>query len=264
MPRYVYDPIDEAMCEFTFAPPVSSEQWDLTLPGRIQQHERLSKVYVGPSRQQNVQQIFAGVVPTPNAVPNFAVSTALLRVLLPTANAKALLGIGPNTLSISSLREYEGWDENFKVRIREALNAYYTIVHPTAITRIVLKYVNRIVAPATGGYQAANYLNDITPTLEATPENAPPITARLDAYQFRKEFTMGDQTKIYVTQATLQPADPANTSEFILDIEVVWDNTPTATADEAMTRIEQLHTIEGAVFEACITERARRLFNGTP
>ena len=83
MSSYLHDPIDEAMCEFTFAPASPSAQWDLTLPGRIQQHERLSKVYVGPSRQQTAQQITAGLVDAPNASPNVAISTVLLRVLLP-------------------------------------------------------------------------------------------------------------------------------------------------------------------------------------
>ena len=119
------------MCGSTFAARRKSvSQWDLTLPGRMQQHNDLKSVYNGKPREQQIQQIMAAQLQA-NA-PNIAVSSALLRVLLPTQDGKAVLGIGPNTLSISSLREYEGW-KHLKPRISIALKAYQETAHTTGI-----------------------------------------------------------------------------------------------------------------------------------
>ena len=259
MPKYKHAPIEEAMCEFTFAPFNPAAQWDLTLPGRVQQHPSLKDIYNGVSRQQHVQQFFAEQ-PAQNTAPNLALATALLRVLIPTADGKAILGVGQNTLSISSLREYEGWDQ-FEPRIRTALDAYREVAQPTQILRITVKYINRIIVPNPNATAAAEYLDDIQPTRTAKIEDSDrEITATLTAYHYRKEFKSDDHIKIIVTQATLQPSTP-NTSEFLLDIETVYDQAEFTDFDQAMEKVDRLHAVEGAIFESFITEAARKLFN---
>ncbi len=259
MPKYKHAPIEEAMCEFMFAPSNMAAQWDLTLPGRVQQHPHLRGIYNGVSRQQHVQQIVAEQA-APNTVANIALATALLRVLIPTADGKAVLGIGQNSLSVSSLREYEGW-EKFKPRIRIALDAYREVAQPTQILRITVKFINRIIAPKPHATTAAEYLGDIQPTHTAKIEGTEKeIAATLTAYHYRKEFASNDHVKIVVTQATLQPSAPS-TSEFLLDIETVYDHAALTDFGEAMEKVERLHAVEGAIFESLITEAARNLFN---
>ncbi|MGB8982655.1 MAG: TIGR04255 family protein [Anaerolineales bacterium] len=261
MPKYKNAPIEEAMCEFTFATEGVAAQWDLTLPGRVQQHHALKDVYNAPSRQQQVQQFVADQT-EPNATTNISLSSALLRVLIPTTNNKAVLGIGSNTLSISSLRDYEGWTA-FRPRISTALGAYEEVAKPQEITRINLKYINRIIAPKPEAITASEYLDDISPYREAKIETTGELLkASLTAYHYRKEYTSQNNVKIFVTQATLQPADPKN-SEFLLDIETVWDRQPITDFVEAMEKVELLHAMEGAIFESFITDAARSLFNGT-
>jgi hypothetical protein len=41
MPKYKNAPIEEALCEFRFAPEQGNPEWDLTLPGRLQVQEAL-------------------------------------------------------------------------------------------------------------------------------------------------------------------------------------------------------------------------------
>ena len=73
MPKYKHAPIEEAMCEFMFAPSKMAGQWDLTLPGRVQQHPHLRVIHNGVSRQQHVQQIVAEQA-APNTVANIALA----------------------------------------------------------------------------------------------------------------------------------------------------------------------------------------------
>ena len=254
--RYKNPPIEEAMCEFTFVTTAPGAQWDLTLPGRVQQHEDLKNVYIGPSRQQHVQQVIAEAT-SPNTLATFALSTALLRVILPTPDNSAVLGIGPNTLSISSLKPYEGWTR-FRPRILAGLAAYRSVAKPPQIERMILKYVNRIIAPHPGAATAARYLADIGPTHDVVVEDGATLSTRLNAYNYRKEFIAPDATKIVVTQATIEPGNAA-TSEFLLDIEILWDQR--LSFEDAETKLEALHATEGAIFESFIKDDARSLFD---
>ena len=259
MPKYKHAPIEEAMCEFTFASSNPAVQWDIALPGRVQQHPSLKDIYNGVSRQQHVQQV-TGEKPDPNTSANSAVATALLRVLIPTSDGKAIIGIGQNRLSVSSFREYEGWN-NFKPRIQTALEAYREVAQPTQILRIAVKYINRIIAPKPNAATAAEYLDDIQPTHTARIEGSDrEIMATLTAYHYRKEFKSDDHIRTIVTQATLQPSMP-NTSEFLLDIETVYDQAGLDDFDEVMGKVDRLHAVEGAIFESFITDAARELFN---
>ena len=48
--RYGNPPIEEALVEFRFAP---GQEWDLTIPGKLHQHELIGAEYSGKPRQQN-------------------------------------------------------------------------------------------------------------------------------------------------------------------------------------------------------------------
>ena len=244
------------MCEFAFARRTAGAQWDLTLPGRVQQHNDLRDVYNGPSRQQHVQQIAAE--PTlPNVAASFALSTALLRVILPTADNSAVLGIGPDTLSNSSLKPYEGWAK-FRPRILTALAAYRSIAQPSHIERMTLKYINRIVVANSSAVAAARVLADVAPSHDVVLADGATLSAVLKAYNYRKELVAPDKTKIIVTQSTIEPAEPT-AAEFLLDIEILWDQR--LSFENATPKLDSLHSIEGATFESFVKDEARSLFD---
>ena len=257
MPKYKNAPIEEAMCQFSFGTSPPSQPWDLTLPGRMQQHDSIRNIYSAPSRQQIIQEIIADQ--TPNAQPSIALASGLLRVQLPSPDNKSILGIGANTLLISVLREYEGW-QLFKPRIQSALNAYFDVAKPPSITRVGIRYINRIVTPKPLAAEVDTYLTNIIPRLCAHIPGLPPITAALRAFHARNEFVTPDNIKVLVTLATLQPMDPA-TSEYLLDIDTTFDQAPSRNVDDAMSLSERLHTLEGAIFEGLITDAARSLFD---
>ena len=57
MPSYKNPPIEEALCEFTFALPNSAPPWDLALPGKYQMHDSIREIYAGTVKQQMMQTI---------------------------------------------------------------------------------------------------------------------------------------------------------------------------------------------------------------
>ena len=261
MPDYLNPPIEEALCELTFAASAPTGQWDLTLPGRMRVHDRIKDIYIGPPRQQHVQEFISGPAGPDAIQPSVALSTALLRVLLPTADGKAMLGIGPNTLVVSVLRPYEGWDDKFRDRIEQAVAVYHEVAKPPPVMRIALKYINRLIVPVPGTGRVDDYLTDVHPALTGTTKTGKNIKASLSAFNMRKEYATTDGARVIVSQATIDPQNKLRDSEYLLDIEIVWERAPLSSIADVMSRIDHLHLVEGAVFETLVKPPARELFN---
>ena len=257
MPKYKDAPIEEAVCEFQFAPNQGNPEWDLTLPGRLQVQDAL-KEYSAPSRQQHVQTIAAG---NTKGQPEVTIQNTLFRVQLPTKDGRAILSIGHNTLGVNVLRPYEGWDK-FRPRILNALNVYSHIAEQKVVYRIGLRYINRIITPAVGASSASSFLTGVQTTIEARTEAQVKVQGSLTAINTRHEFKTSDDVKVFITHATINPATP-KTSEYLLDIDVVWDHQPLDGIDQITPVLDKLHDIEGGVFETLITDEARKLFNAT-
>jgi uncharacterized protein (TIGR04255 family) len=237
--QYKNPPIEEALCEFMFASTATGQQFDLTVPGRLKMHPSM-KEYSGEPRTQNIPRISANMPPT-----------IALRVQLPTADGRRLVSIGHNTLAISVLRPYDGW-ENFKLRIEHVLDAYFEAISPFAVVRIGVKYVNRILVRNAVAHPAS--------FLTGLPTEDKISDARLANFTQFTEFVRTDQIKVLVTQATLQPI-AQDTTEYLLDIDTIWDHRELGSRTEIIDMIERLHDIEGAAFEALITNEARSLFD---
>jgi uncharacterized protein (TIGR04255 family) len=76
----------------------------------------------------------------------------------------------------------------------------------------------------------------------------------------RGEYVRHDGLKVIVTQATLQPTVP-DTTEYLLDIDTLWDKEPLDDHEAIMSAVDKLHEIEGATFEGLITDESRTVFD---
>jgi uncharacterized protein (TIGR04255 family) len=243
--NYHNPPIEEAICEFTFGAQESGK-FDFTLPGKLQSHPNLKDEYVGEVRTQNVQKIIAN----PNE-PSISVHDSISRIQLPTIDGKRLVSVGSNILGVSVLKPYEGWND-FKPRIRKALEAYYEVAKPSFLTRIGIRYINRIVISQTGVDPKCYLANVLTSYPEANQV--------LTSFLYRSEYVKADNTKIIVTQATLRPVDD-ETTEYLIDIDSIWDHASVHDIESTMEITEKLHISEGEAFEKTITDASRRLFD---
>lgn len=240
--NYRNPPIEEAICEFLFA---SSPQQgiDFALPGKLQSHPKLKDIYQGAVRAQNLQTVIGGEGP-------LAIQTALHRIQLPSRDEKRIIAIGPNSISVSTLKPYDGW-ANFKPRIADVITAIFEIVGNTTIVRIGLRYINRIVV--TQGGRVGDYLVGV-------PPHYPSLRGELTSFLYRSEYLCEDKSKVIINQGSLHPSTPG-ASEFLLDIDVLRENAEFRDVGELMQEADRLHALEGGVFEGLITEQSRRLFD---
>ena len=76
------------------------------------------------------------------------------------------------------------------------------------------------------------------------------------------EYLRDDGSRVIVTQVTLQATNP-ETTEYLIDVDTLWNAGPIEGLDAMMAKADELHGIEGAAFETLITDRARELFDAS-
>ena len=162
-----------------------------------------------------------------------------LRVQLPTKDGTRLVNIGMNTLSINVLKPYDGWTL-FRLRIERALPAYYDVAGQKTVTRVGVRYINRIVVEYPGA-NSADYFGFILPQESG-------LGAKLTNFTKRSEYVAEDQTKILITHATIAPSAPG-TTEFVLDIDTILDGRLLEPLEDTLAAAETLHATEGRTFE---------------
>ena len=235
--NYKTPPIHEAVVEFQF---VSSEERDPTIPGKFQLHKLIGDQYQG---KPEVHRKYNSSI-SDNGV---SIKKGPELAFLKNNDGKRLVLIGHNTLSIVSLKPYEGWGE-FKPRIRNALRAFFDIVKPESVARIGLRYINFV--PLTGP--------DYTLYLNSPPVIIPDLP-KVDSFGSVTVHTYEDLVKLKISQATVD--NQGTPIAVVVDLDVIWVGIETD-VEETIKLVEELHSREVNAFEKLITDYAREVFGG--
>ena len=242
-PKYKSDPIREAVCEIHFVP---SEPWDITIVGRVK--ERLADEY--PTPPQQVRSIEA----TQSGKKTVEFKDALARFQFKGREQNALLGLGPDVVTIHALRPYPGWNESFKSRIERVVQCYSEVSKPKGVRRVGLRYINEIDVPS----DSIN-LRDYFTTGASWPGGA---RQRLDAFASRVQISVPDSPILLLVTFASGLADNVSTSTFVLDVDAVANFPEEAPIglDELWEWLGRLRVAERETFEAFLTDKARELF----
>ncbi|MDE0511645.1 MAG: TIGR04255 family protein [Gammaproteobacteria bacterium] len=246
--RYKNPPIEEAICEFHFSP---GQEWDFTIPGKL--HTELSGDYAGKPQEQKVVQV--GLETQGGKPPNLRYGEGLAKVKLVTEDGKRMIGVGPDVLSIHILRPYQytidgGWDE-FYPRIKTAVAAYWKVSEPRAVSRIGIRYINKIVIPQKT-VKVEDYLECALPNISGLPDH-------IGSFMSRVEYNYQDNVQLIILQGSIET--PPNTVGFLLDLDVIWQDAEPIKREDALTKVNELREREREAFEAVITDKARDLFD---
>jgi uncharacterized protein (TIGR04255 family) len=244
--QYAHPPIQEALCEFKFEP----AEWDPTLPGRFQ--AAVTERYPGKPREQ--QLVTARFVVFPGQpLPQVTPQQRPVRVQFTSEDGKRVLSVGPDAVSAHRLAPYTSW-EDFRPDIERALEDFRAVAKPKQLTRVGVRYVNRIVIPKVP-IELDHYFRHLASI------DADGLPSRVVGFVFREERVFDDGVKLVVTHAT-QPSTDESRCEFLLDIDVAWEASEPRPIDSAMDLADDLRNRERAAFEALITDETRRLFDG--
>jgi uncharacterized protein (TIGR04255 family) len=243
--QYKNPPIEEAICEFRFDP---DPAWDLTILGKL--HERLKDEYQGKPVDQRTLAADLSQGASEGSL-DMVMKGGISRLKFPTSDGTRLVSVGRNVLGVSSLRPYEGWDSLFP-RVTRALEAYQEVASHLSITRVGVRYINRIVVPGSG--------IDLGRYFKCLPPHVPGLPGGPGNFLTRVEYSYEDEATLLLNYAAVD--SPEGSSAFLLDLDVAWQaDDGKRTIDEAVSLVGDLRNRERSAFEALITDDTRRLFD---
>jgi uncharacterized protein (TIGR04255 family) len=152
----------------------------------------------------------------------------------------------------SQLAPYPGWDVFFERFCRDWA-AWKRTLGYRKITRIGVRYINRIDIPATAPIiEHEEYLN-IYPHM-------PTELQSLMAYSVVAQLPLPDIGCILTLNSSSAPSQLLGHAAFIVDQDIGKDDDPPQSDEEIYALLNQIRVKKNEVFEACITPRARELF----
>ena len=161
----------------------------------------------------------------------------------------------PNGVATSRLAPYPGW-EYLRERAHTSWEEWYGSITHTPLTRIGIRYINRIDVPIR---QAE--IVDIEFYLTFTPRvpdfSKRPLTGFL--VQATRPTDL-EHWNVSITSTLMSPPPLINQLSLVLDIDVFrTEKIPGRDAD-LWDCIDAVRPLKNAIFEACVTDEARKLF----
>lgn len=150
----------------------------------------------------------------------------------------------------SRLAPYDTW-EAMRDEARSLWDVYRSIVKPAEVSRVAVRYVNRIDIPTP--------FRDFRDYFRTFPEVSTDLPQSLSFYSMSLHIPqLVSNTFLILNQVLLPPQKP-DFASVIIDIDVFRDNAGCASDEEVWELLEVVRNAKNEAFEASITNSAREL-----
>jgi uncharacterized protein (TIGR04255 family) len=234
-------PITEAVIELRFAQTIDSETVQKAVR-RVRSEYTFEEPETGISAQLDM------------AAQKAEFQHAWSGVKLSSLERTDLSMFRTNGFACSRLAPYLGW-EAFQPRATRDWDALRATTGPLALARIGVRYINRIDVPVATdvGIRVEDYLN-VGPR---SPEVDEPITG----FTVQIVRPLGvDDCGVILNSATVE-SPLIGFASFLLDLDVYREKDLPRRDDELWALIERMRHHKNRVFESCITDQARTIFD---
>lgn len=151
--------------------------------------------------------------------------------------------------SFNMLRPYSNWDD-FSDTAFKHLQKYITLAKPLAITRIGLRYINRIDLPFEN-QEFENYIKYLPPVPAGLPK-------KFEKYFLQMQIPVDDDLSKAVISQTFEQ-EKNGRIPFIIDIDVFQDDRIKAN-DSLTEKFNSLRNLKNRIFEDLVTEDCKHFF----
>jgi uncharacterized protein (TIGR04255 family) len=153
--------------------------------------------------------------------------------------------------TLSRLAPYESW-EPFRDEARRLWSAYRASTRPHSVRRVAVRYINRIDLPTATA--------DLKVYFRTSPEISPDLPQNLAGFFMRVALRLEDiKATALIQQGVMEPPQPGMVS-IVLDIDLFRIDDVPQDDTEIWAYLEILRSQKNAIFEACITDPTRELF----
>ena len=161
-----------------------------------------------------------------------------------------------NGFAYSVLAPYDRW-ETFSAEAWQHWQKYKEITHPTKVTRLGVRFINKIDIP-----QASIEIKDYLRTAVDVSPYLPQVT---DGYFLQVVVPLLNLDASATITSTVVPPYSPDTTSLILDIDT-WRRLDVPVSDDTeserlLAALNELRIAKNFVFEACITDATRGLIN---
>lgn len=153
--------------------------------------------------------------------------------------------------TFNKLKPYENW-EVFSSEARELWDLYFQLTSPIKITRIALRYINRIEIPLP--------MKDFKEYILTVPEIAPKLPQGLANFFMRLEIPNPDIEAIAIITQTMENLTEDQRLPLIFDIDVFQNKTYSDNKTEMWEEFEKLRLFKNDLFFNSITKKTEELF----
>ncbi len=171
--------------------------------------------------------------------------------LLTSADGREVVQVRLDGFTFSRLKPYQTWNQ-LRDAARALWNSYCRIAKPTLITRVAVRYINRLELPLP--------LSDFREWICIFPEIASTLPQGLAGFFLRVSIPF-DKPRGFVnlTQA-IEPGEHGRHVPLIFDIDTFLPDEFDPRDEAVWERFEDLRTIKNRVFFESITEKTKEMY----
>jgi uncharacterized protein (TIGR04255 family) len=152
--------------------------------------------------------------------------------------------------TFNRLKPYDKW-ESFRNEAREQWDRYREIATPEIVSRVALRYINRLEIPLP--------MKDFREYILTTPEIAPKVPQGLARFFMRLVIPDEKSRSVAIVTQTMEDIKE-QVLPLIFDIDVSREGAFAANGAEMWEVLEQLRDYKNEIFFNSITEKTKELF----
>ncbi|MFN7412468.1 MAG: TIGR04255 family protein [Dolichospermum sp.] len=169
-----------------------------------------------------------------------------------SSDQKHIIEMRLDGFSFSRLAPYDCW-ENFRDEAQRLWSIYQSLTYPQAITRLAIRYINRLDIPLPVG--------DLQEYLRTFPEVSGNLPQGLSGYFMQLQIPQDNLGAMLVINQAIVTPPTEEVVSILLDLDLFVEQNIANNELGIWELLEQMHTQNNQAFEACITERTRELIN---
>ena len=153
--------------------------------------------------------------------------------------------------TFSRLKPYQTW-ERLRDTTRSLWESYRQIARPSAVTRIAVRYINRLELPRP--------FEDLREWVLTVPDLPPPLPQQLDGFFMKLNLPFQDPSGFVNLIQSLEPGEHKTCVPLIFDIDAFLPQHCDPADEDMWQCFEDLHTIKNGVFFDSITDKTKGLY----
>jgi uncharacterized protein (TIGR04255 family) len=153
--------------------------------------------------------------------------------------------------TFSRLAPYEHW-QPFRDEARRLWQLYRSQAQPTTVERLAVRYINRIDVPGNAV--------ELKEYFQTRPEISPELPQSLSGFFLHLRLPQHDLHGQVLINQTIAPPTVEGAISLVLDIDLFRDDDVPQDETAIWETFESLRRRKNEIFEACITDKSRELF----